>query len=123
MLVAKKVLLKPDFDEKLNTVHTLSTLYSGALQSQAIREKQYEDILEWISPSSTNYITPKHDNEVSSSCRWFLASDEYLEWVGQGPSTMICGGKGTAFRQSRLIVLSGRRKIPSRVSSSYSMSV
>ena len=118
MLVAKKVLLKPDFDEKLNTVHTLSTLYSGALQSQAIREKQYEDILEWISPSSTNYITPKRSNEVGSTCHWFLVSDKYLEWVGQGRSTLICSGKGTEPRGSRITVFSWRRQIPSRVSSS-----
>jgi hypothetical protein len=67
----------------------------SALQTKVIREKQEEDILEWIFPSSSKYITPKRGKEFTDTCDWFFRSTEYLEWVGQGPSTLICVGKRT----------------------------
>lgn len=66
-----------------------------ALQAKAIRERQEEDILEWIFPKGLKYITPKRGKEFGDTCDWFLRSAEYLDWVGQGPSTLICTGQGT----------------------------
>ena len=94
MSVAKKIFLNPDFDKKLDIVRARSGFYGDALQSMAIREKQYNEIIEWICPSSTKYLTPKKEKEVQDTCHRFLASSEYLDWVGQGPSTLICSGRG-----------------------------
>ena len=71
-------------------------MYTSALQTQVIRGRQEEDILDWILPSSSKYITPKHGKEFNDTCERFLRSTEYLEWVGQGPSTLICVGARTA---------------------------
>jgi len=94
MLVAKKAFMKPDFDGKLKTVQALSALYSIALQSKAIRERQHDDILKWISPDDSS-ITPKPVDEVAGSHRMFTDSEQYLNWVGEGSSVLICSGQGT----------------------------
>jgi hypothetical protein len=95
ILVAKKVFMEPDFDEKLKTVHARSGLYSNALQCKVVREKQQNDILEWISPKNDSLIAPKPLDEVADTHRVFINSDEYLDWVGEGPSTLICSGQRT----------------------------
>lgn len=95
ILVLKNVFLTPHFDESVAIVHTRSALYTSALQSKFIREKQQNDVLEWICPSSTKYIRPKSDKEVGNTCRRFVESREYLDWVGEEPWTLICSGKGT----------------------------
>ena len=86
--------MKPDFDEKLKTVQALSALYSIALQSKATRERQHDDILKWISPDDSS-ITPKPVDEVAGSHRVFTDSEQYLNWVGEGPSALICSGQRT----------------------------
>ena len=93
MLVAKKAFMQPDFDEKLKTVDRLSQFYGMALQSKDIRERQHDDILKWIFPESNTAITPKPFDEVAGSHRVFTDSEEYLKWVGEGPSALICSGQ------------------------------
>jgi hypothetical protein len=94
----KKAFITPDFDQKLTSVHTRSQLYGSALQAGVIREKQHEDILEWISPKDKTSITPKRLNEVVDTHLSFVRSTEYLNWVGEGPSTLICSGHRTSFK-------------------------
>ena len=67
-----------------------------ALQSKAIREKGFEDILEWISPKGGSSITPKPREKVANTHQSFLKSEEYLNWVGKGPSALICTGRGAS---------------------------
>jgi hypothetical protein len=95
ILVARKSLMKPDFNEKLKTVEAVSRLYGMALQSKAIRERQHDDILKWIFPESNSAITPKPFDEVADSHHVFTNSEPYLNWVGQGPSALICSGQRT----------------------------
>ena len=78
MLVLKQTYMTPDFDKKLTIVHTRSGLYAIALQSKIVREKQHDDILEWICPASTKYISPKSRKETGDTCHWFFDSPEYL---------------------------------------------
>jgi hypothetical protein len=61
------------------------------------KEKEKDRILEWIAPRDVKYITPKREKQVGDTCHWLLRSLNYSDWVGQGPTTMICSGKGTAF--------------------------
>jgi len=96
-LVLKKALITPDFDQKLSIVHTRSELYTRALQSKVIREKQHQDILEWICPGGGNSITPKRREEVADTHESFVKSELYLNWVGDGPPTLICACNRTLF--------------------------
>jgi len=58
-----------------------------------IRERQDEEILEWICPGS--FITHKRREEVFDTHQLFFKSEEYLNWVGEGPSALICTGQRT----------------------------
>ena len=115
MLVLGKAFGTLNFHQKLEIVHTRCDLYSSTLQSLEYREKQHKEILEWVWPSSTKYITPKRPKDLGDTCCWFLDSPNYLDWVGEGPSTLICSGKGTSFYISPLINLSWLWKVTSRV--------
>lgn len=91
-LVLTKSFITPDFDQKITIVHARSRLYISALQVQVIREKQHEDIINWISPKGVNYITPKRRDEVADTHQSFVDSEEYLKWVSDGSSVLICSG-------------------------------
>jgi len=98
MLVWKRPLSTPDFhQEKLASVHRRLALYTSAFQARAIRERQEEDVLEWICPKDLKYLTPKGGKEFRTTCEWFLKSSEYSSWAGQGDSTLICTGQGTSY--------------------------
>jgi len=105
MLVLKKAFITPDFDEKLSTVHTRSGFYANALQSKVIRDKQQQDILEWICPKGGTSIPPKRRDEVVNTHQPFVNSEEYLNWVGNGSPTLICTGHRTFFFETSLILM------------------
>ena len=105
MLVLKKAFITPDFDEKLSTVHTRSGFYANALQSKVIRDKQHQDILEWICPKGGTSIPPKRRDEVVNTHQPFVNSEEYLNWVGNGSPTLICTGHRTFFFETSLILM------------------
>jgi hypothetical protein len=92
MLVLKKAFITPDFDKKLTIVNTWSGLYSNALQAKVIRERQHDEILEWVYPNAGS-STLKGGDEVGNTCQFFVNSKEYMNWVGNGPSTLICTGR------------------------------
>ena len=115
MLVFKKCFVTPDFDKNLVTVSRRSQWYATALQLKLVREKQHDDIIEWICPREMNYITPKREKEVGDTCRWFFESPKYQDWVGQGASTLICSGRGTVLPKCSLTCYSRHREITSRV--------
>ena len=94
MSVLKQALMAPDFDDKVDLVHRRLAAYATALQLKRIREEQHDEILEWVCGSSTNYIIPQSGKEFGDTCHWFVDGPEYRDWVGQGPSTLICSGKG-----------------------------
>jgi hypothetical protein len=95
-LVLAKTFMTPDFDKKLASVHARSGLYTSTIQFKVIREKRHEDVLDWVFPSDTRYITPKGEEEVGDTCHIFLDSPEYRDWVREGPSTLICSAKGAS---------------------------
>jgi hypothetical protein len=92
MLVLTKAFITPDFDQKLTIVHTRSGSYSRALQSKVIRDRQHQDILDWICPEGGNSITPKRRDEIIDTHQSFVNSELYLNWVGDGSPTLICSG-------------------------------
>jgi hypothetical protein len=93
MSVLEKAFITPDFDQKLAIVHSRAELYSETLNVQARREKQQDDVLEWISPNSAHYLTPKYADDIGNTCQEFLQCNEYLNWVGNGPPILICTGR------------------------------
>jgi hypothetical protein len=103
MLGLGKTLEKsPEFDQKLRDVQARSQLYAIALQTKMDLERQLNDILQWLSP--VNYLTPKSGKEYEETCHWFFESAKYTDWVDQGPSTLICSGKGIAFHGTSLML-------------------
>jgi hypothetical protein len=93
-LVFKQALMTPDFDKQLEVVNNRSRLYAIALQTKAVREQQYADLLDWI--CGTEIFRPQSRTAVGDTCHWFFDSSEYLDWVGEDPSTLICSGKRTS---------------------------
>jgi hypothetical protein len=71
------------------------------MQLRAKRDKDLEDILEWIWPRNQSYSNPLRDDLVEGAAEWFLRSPEYTNWVSdsrfyKGPSTLICPGARTS---------------------------
>lgn len=66
----------------------------SALQTQVFREKQHEDIINWISPEGRNFIPLKRRDEIADTHQSFITSEEYLKWVaiGDGSSVLVCSG-------------------------------
>ena len=93
---------------------------SNIMLRDIVVKQQVMDILEWIWPESQKYSTPKGPDEdnVEKSGGWFLRSDKYIDWVGQGPSTLICiGQRNFPFLYERVLHRFSRsREITSRVS-------
>jgi hypothetical protein len=92
-LVLAKTFVTPDFDQKLNVVRARSQSYISALHIQVFREQQHEEILNWISLKGRNLITPKRRDEIGNTHQSFVNSEEYLKWVGDESSVLICSGQ------------------------------
>src|SRR5271170_637659 len=88
--------MKSDFDDKLEVVQKRSALYARALQTKAARIQQHSEILDWIWEAKGEEIAPQKREDVGDTCHWFFESREYLSWVGQGPSALICSGNGSS---------------------------
>jgi hypothetical protein len=114
-LVLGKAVLESDFEQTVDIVHKRSNLYATALQTRLVREQQHEGILEWIWERRMKYITPQCGKEVADTCGWFFNSHEYMDWVGQCSSTLICSGKGTLISAYFLMCTSGIGEVASRV--------
>jgi hypothetical protein len=102
LALEKNVEKSPEFDQKLRDVHIRSRLYVNALQAKMMLEREFNDILQWLSP--VNYLTPKSGKEYEDTCHRFLDSAEYSDWVDEGWSTLICSGKGITFHTTCLIL-------------------
>ena len=99
-LAIKNALTIPDIEKATKRVNDDANCYTAiinyvahAMQFTREREKQDEELLEWICPIGGSYITPKRRDDVEDTCQRFLNSKEYLSWVGQGPSMLICSGQ------------------------------
>jgi hypothetical protein len=99
---AGKLFNAPDIEEGKKRVYRKVDFYSAAtgsialaLQAESERNKEENDILEWIWPESKPYKVPMRSCDlVHGAGEWFLQSLEYTNWSGHGPSTLICPGQG-----------------------------
>jgi hypothetical protein len=108
--VAGKLFNVPDVQNGKQRVIDQLALYTAAttsatlsLQVKAVRDKDYEAILEWVYPrnKSESHKSPLGDGLVEGAGEWFLGSPEYTNWVRKDPSTqdgaiLICSGSGTS---------------------------
>ena len=93
--------VKDEVDKYTTIINSIVT----AMQFKNENEKQDENILEWIYPTREGYVTPKPSDKVGDTCQLFLNSDAYLNWVGGGPSTLICTGQRTLVYYEPLILM------------------
>jgi hypothetical protein len=99
-LSVKIILDTPDVEKARTRVLQKVQLYTNTvtkitatLQTQTLHQKRESQILEWIWPESKAVLTPKPLSQVDETCEWFVRSEAYKNWIGQGPSVLICTGK------------------------------
>jgi len=79
--------------EKLEFYAKATNSIANAMLAQSLSEQRDKNISEWIRSQSEPHIKPKSADHVGDSGQWFLERPEYMNWVGQGPSTLVCTGQ------------------------------
>jgi hypothetical protein len=86
---------KGDVDSAIDMYIHATTSLTATIGVQILVNQRERDILQWL---WTGDFEERHatlrKSRVLHSGQWFLESDEYNQWVGDGPSTLICQGIG-----------------------------